>query len=69
MRRKRTGWSTSAWTITTPGCMCGRTLREALPDGGKVMIFVGRLDQDNAKRRRQGFIDGLLDGEPDPQSH
>jgi ribose transport system substrate-binding protein len=49
------------------GLMCGRTLREALPDGGKVMIFVGRMDQDNAKRRRQGCIDGLLGREPDPQ--
>ena len=47
------------------GLLCGRTLREALPDGGKVMILVGRLDQDNAKRRRQGTIDGLLGREPD----
>ncbi len=49
------------------GLLCGRTLREALPDGGTVMIFVGRLDQDNAKRRRQGFIDGFLKFEPDRQ--
>ena len=48
------------------GLMCGRTLRKAMTDGGSVMIFVGRLDQDNAKRRRQGFIDGLLDRKPDP---
>jgi ribose transport system substrate-binding protein len=48
------------------GLLCGRTLREAIPDGGEVMIFVGRLDQDNAKRRRQGCIDGLLGREPDP---
>ena len=47
------------------GLMCGRTLRAALPDGGKVMILVGRLDQDNAKRRRQGFIAGFLGREPD----
>jgi len=47
------------------GLLCGETLREALPDGGKVMIFVGRLDQDNAKRRRQGFIDAFLSREPD----
>ncbi len=47
------------------GLLCGRTLREALPDGGKVMTLVGRLDQDNAKRRRQGFIDAFLDREPD----
>jgi ribose transport system substrate-binding protein len=48
------------------GVLCGRTLREALPEGGKVIIFIGRMDQDNAKRRRQGCIDGLLGLEPDP---
>ena len=47
------------------GLMCGQTLRKAMPDGGTVMIFVGRMDQDNAKRRRQGFIDGLLGRTPD----
>jgi ribose transport system substrate-binding protein len=48
------------------GIVCGKTLRDAMPDGGKVMIFVGRIDQDNAKRRRQGFIDGFLGRNPDP---
>lgn len=48
------------------GMVCGRLVRDALPDGGKVMIFIGRLDQDNAQRRRQGCIDGILDREPDP---
>ena len=48
------------------GPLCGHTLRKAMPDGGSVMIFIGRMDQDNAKRRRQGFIDGLLDRKPDP---
>lgn len=47
------------------GMMCGRTLREALPDGGRVMILIGRLDQDNSKRRRQGCIDGFLARAPD----
>ncbi len=47
------------------GLLCGKTLRDAMPEGGKVMIFVGRLDQDNAKRRRQGFIDGFINREPD----
>ncbi|HEX3601998.1 MAG TPA: sugar-binding protein, partial [Lacipirellulaceae bacterium] len=47
------------------GLLCGRTLRKAMPSGGSVMIFIGRMDQDNAKRRRQGFIDGLLDRKPD----
>ncbi len=42
------------------GRLCGELAREALPDGGEVFIFIGRLEQDNAKRRRQGFIDGLL---------
>jgi len=49
------------------GVLCGKTLREALPDGGKIVIFVGRLDQDNARRRRQGLIDALLNREPDRQ--
>jgi ribose transport system substrate-binding protein len=31
------------------GVMCGRTMREALPDGGKVMIFIGRLDCRSAR--------------------
>jgi ribose transport system substrate-binding protein len=48
------------------GVMCGKTLREALPDGGRVMILVGRMDQDNAQRRRQGFIDAFLDRQPVP---
>jgi ribose transport system substrate-binding protein len=49
------------------GVMCGKTLQEALPDGGKIMIFVGRLDQDNAKRRRQGFTDAFLGRELNPE--
>lgn len=43
------------------GRMCGKLVKEALPDGGKIMIFIGRLEQDNAKRRRQGVIDEILD--------
>ncbi|WP_193213397.1 sugar-binding protein [Luteolibacter marinus] len=42
------------------GRMCGQLVKEALPDGGTVMIFVGRLEQDNAKGRRQGVIDELM---------
>ncbi len=51
------------------GLMCGQTLRKAMPDGGEVMIYIGRMDQDNSKRRRQGFIDGLLNRQPDPSRH
>ena len=41
------------------GVMCGKLAREGCASG-EVAIFIGRLEQDNAKRRRQGFIDGLL---------
>lgn len=47
------------------GLMCGELVRNALPEGGKVMLFVGRLDQDNAQYRRQGCIDAILGREPD----
>jgi ribose transport system substrate-binding protein len=49
----------------TAGRMCGELIREALPDGGQVMLFVGRLGQLNADLRRQGLIDELLGREPD----
>ena len=42
------------------GRMCGQLVREAIPEGGNIMIFVGRLEQDNARLRRQGVIDELL---------
>lgn len=48
------------------GRMCGQLVKEALPNGGKVAIFVGRLEQDNAAKRRQGVIDELLDRPKDP---
>jgi ribose transport system substrate-binding protein len=48
------------------GRMCGQLVKEALPDGGKVVLFIGRLEQDNSKRRRQGVIDELLDRSSDP---
>lgn len=47
------------------GLMCGQLVREALPEGGDVMLFIGRLDQDNAQFRRQGCIDAILGREPD----
>ena len=48
------------------GLICGKLVRDALPAGGKVMLFIGRLDQDNSQRRRQGCIDGILGRDPDP---
>ncbi len=51
------------------GRMAGELVREALPDGGAIAVFVGRLEQDNAARRRAGLIDELLGREPDPTRH
>ena len=47
------------------GRACGELVKQALPDGGKVMLFIGRLEQDNSKLRRQGVIDVLLDRDRD----
>ncbi|MDG2206448.1 MAG: sugar-binding protein [Pirellulales bacterium] len=49
----------------TAGRMCGQLVKEAMPEGGSVMIFVGRLGQANSRLRRQGMIDELMDREPD----
>ena len=42
------------------GRALGGLVKKALPDGGEVMLFVGRLEQLNARQRRQGVIDELL---------
>ena len=47
------------------GRMCGQVVKDAMPEGGTVMIFVGRLGQLNAELRRQGVIDELLDRSSD----
>lgn len=44
----------------TAGRMCGKLVKEAMPEGGSVIILVGRLAQENAKLRRQGTIDEIL---------
>jgi ribose transport system substrate-binding protein len=43
------------------GRAAGKLVKEAMPSGGSLMIFVGRLEQLNAQQRRQGVIDELLD--------
>ncbi len=43
------------------GREAGKMMKVALPQGGTVMIFVGRLEQLNAQQRRQGVVDELLD--------
>jgi ribose transport system substrate-binding protein len=53
------------------GRAAGELVKKALPDGGKVMIYVGQLDVANARERRQGVLHALAgkpeaynDGEP-----
>jgi ribose transport system substrate-binding protein len=48
------------------GRLCGQLVQEAIPNGGPVVIYIGNLDQDNARRRRQGVIDQLLGRSHDP---
>lgn len=43
------------------GRLCGDLVKEALPEGGEIMILIGRMEQDNSRKRRQGVIDSLLD--------
>ena len=37
------------------GRQAGELIKEALPDGGKIMVFVGKLDAQNAKDRFDGI--------------
>ena len=41
------------------GKQAGEQIKQALPNGGKVMLFVGTLDADNARERVQGIREVL----------
>lgn len=41
------------------GRAAGELVKEALPGGGKIMVFVGKRDQQNAKERFQGVKEAL----------
>ena len=41
------------------GRQAGEMVKEALPQGGKIMIFVGTLDAANAQQRYQGLKEAL----------
>ncbi|MFN7926993.1 MAG: sugar-binding protein [Blastocatellia bacterium] len=41
------------------GEQAGKLVKEALPQGGKIMVFVGMLDAQNAKERYQGLQKAL----------
>jgi ribose transport system substrate-binding protein len=41
------------------GRQAGDLIKEALPNGGKIMLFVGKTDAQNAKERAQGIKESL----------
>jgi ribose transport system substrate-binding protein len=41
------------------GQQAGELIKEALPQGGKIMLFVGKIDARNAQERYQGIKDAL----------
>jgi ribose transport system substrate-binding protein len=41
------------------GRQAGEEIKKALPNGGKIMLFVGTLDADNARERVQGIREAL----------
>lgn len=45
------------------GREAGKLIKEVLPKGGKIMLFVGMADAQNAIERRQGIIDEIKDTE------
>ena len=47
------------------GRLLGKLIKDEYPDGCNLIISVGRLEQDNSRKRRQGVIDELLGREPD----
>lgn len=47
------------------GRAVGKLVKEALPDGGKIAIFVGQLEPLNARQRQRGVVDELANA-PEP---
>jgi ribose transport system substrate-binding protein len=41
------------------GRQAGELIKKALPQGGKIMVFVGKIDAQNAKERYQGIQEAL----------
>ncbi len=43
------------------GKAVGKLVKEVIPEGGDIAIFVGQITPDNAKQRFQGVVDELAD--------
>ena len=41
----------------------GKLIKKSMPDGGKIMLYVGKIDQLNSIQRRDGLLDELA-GKP-----
>jgi ribose transport system substrate-binding protein len=41
------------------GIEAGKLIKEVLPEGGKIMLFVGKLDAQNAKERKAGIEEAI----------
>ena len=48
------------------GRAVGQMVKEALPDGGVLAVFVGQTEPLNARQRRQGMLDELAE-KPEPK--
>jgi ribose transport system substrate-binding protein len=48
------------------GRAVGQLIKEALPEGGVLAVFVGQTEPLNARQRRQGMLDELA-GNPEPK--
>ena len=59
MRPAPSASATSAPTTSRPAVRPGRLLKEALPQGGKIALFVGKLDARNAQERMQGIKEAI----------
>ena len=44
---------------TEAGRQAGALIKESLPEGGKIMVFVGKMDARNAQERYQGIKEAL----------
>ena len=58
-RPQANAWLTSARTTKRPASRPAQLIKEALPNGGKIMLFVGHSDSQNAVERSGGIKKAL----------
>ena len=59
MRRSRTASMYIGTDNVAAGRQAGELMKKALPNGGKVMLFVGTMDAANARERTQGIKEAI----------